>query len=224
MNRLIFVGLFCEGPTDPRFLESVAKRTLNNVVFECDGDFEIELVPIEINKTGLSFVEQVLSASQAGVSEHGIMILCVHTDADQDSNVRALTSKINPAQEALLTRCELEYCHVLTPIVPVQMVESWMLADKELLKREIGTNKGDNELGIQRNPEEMADPKAVIQGAIRIARMDFPKRRRRDLEINDIYLPIGQKLELERLRTLPSYVDFENAIRDSLRRLNFLHQ
>ena len=38
-------------------------------------------------------------------------------------------------------------------IVPIQMTESWMLAEKELLKKEIGTDKTDIELGIHRDPE-----------------------------------------------------------------------
>lgn len=38
-------------------------------------------------------------------------------------------------------------------IETIQMVEAWMLADKELLKSEIGTQKSDFELGILRAPK-----------------------------------------------------------------------
>lgn len=72
MSRLVFAGLFTEGTTDDRFLESIVKRTLDEVAFECVGDFETELKIISIEKTGLSFIEQVLKASQTGSEKYGI--------------------------------------------------------------------------------------------------------------------------------------------------------
>jgi hypothetical protein len=222
MTRLIFVGLFTEGTTDIRFLESIVKRTFDCVAFECNGDIEIELVPIEILKSTLGFVDQVRTASKKGFDEFGITVLCVHTDADEGSDDRIWESKIVPAQTALLESDETKCCKVLTPIVPIQMIEAWMLADPDLLKREIGTTKTKFELGIHRHPEEIANPKFVIQEAIRIAREDMVKRRRHDFNIGDLYLPIGKKSELDSLGTLSSFQKFKESVRTSFRQLNLL--
>lgn len=112
----------------------------------------------------------------------------------------------------------------MVAIIPIQETEAWLLADKELLKQEIGTNKTDNELGINRQPEEIANPKEVIETAIRIARADMTRRRRSQLTITDLYLPIGQSVDLEKLELLSSYRDFKNNIREAFIQLNLLHK
>ncbi|MFT5917918.1 MAG: hypothetical protein ACI81T_004435, partial [Bacteroidia bacterium] len=91
---------------------------------------------------------------------------------------------------------------------------------KDLLKQEIGTDKSDIELGIERFPEDIADPKQTISNAISIARKNITKRRRKDLSIADLYLPIGQNLELKKLESLPSYLDFKENIRIAFQYLN----
>jgi len=97
-----------------------------------------------------------------------------------------------------------------------------MLADIELLKKEIGTSLSDVDLGLNRFPEYYANPKEAIENAIRITSSEKPKRRRCDLTISDLYLPIGQKMDLSKLKVLPSYRKFEESIRNSLRELNLL--
>jgi len=222
MIKQVFIGLMTEGTTDNRFLESVVKRTFEEIGFECNGDIEIDVRFISIEKTGIGFVEQVLTSSKKGVEQFGIMILCVHSDADNVNVLNTFQNKIIPAKHELNQRKGNEYCKILTPIVPVQMIESWMLADKELLKREIGTNKTDNELNINRPPEEIANPKILIEEAIRISREDLTKKRRKDLTIGELYLPIGQKISIEKLNTLPSFLKFKDSIREAYRDLNYL--
>lgn len=223
MSRLVFAGLFTEGTTDDRFLESIVKKTLDEIAFECVGDIETELRIISIEKTGLSFVEQVLKASKEGLEKYGIMILCVHTDADAYSDSQAFNSKIIPALNALKVQSDDDYCRILVAIIPIQMIESWLLADRNLLKTEIGTLKTDTELGIHRNPETIANPKDILEEAIRIARKDFPQKRRKDLRLTELYLPIGQKLDLSKLEILDSYQKFKKSVRDAFKELNYLH-
>lgn len=222
MSRQIFVGLFSEGSTDNRFLESIVTRTFDEIGFDCNGEVETEVKSISINKAGKSFSEQVVEASKKGIEDYGIMILCVHTDADNSDDTQMFKSKITPAQTELNSKDENDYCKILTPIVPIQMIEAWMLADKELMKEEIGTDKSDNELGINRHPETISDPKYTIEEAIRIARSDLTKRRRKDLSIAELYLPIGQKISQEQLCTLNSFKKFKEAIRNAYRQLNYM--
>jgi hypothetical protein len=224
MVAQIFAGLFTEGQTDIRFLQNIVQKTLEAVAFDdCSGQFDIELTPITINKTGLGFIEQVLEASKKGQEEFGMMIFCVQADADRKTLKETYQHKINPCQVELEKQHENDYCKILVAVVPIQETEAWMLADKDLLKEEIGTNKTDKELGINRNPETIANPKEVIEKAIQIARKNLTRKRRKDLTIAGLYSVIGQKIELEKLESLSSYQDFKENVREVFRKLNLLY-
>ena len=102
------------------------------------------------------------------------------------------------------------------------MTEAWMLADREALRNEIGTELTVQNLGINRSPEGIADPKSVIADAIRQAYSDVPRRRHK-MSIADLYLPLGQKAKMEELERLPSFQKFRSAVREVYRSLNYLH-
>lgn len=221
MAKQIFIGLTTEGTTDARFLESVVERTFIDIAFECNSDVEPYIRYLNVDKVGLGFNEYVEKASQKGADEMGMDILCVHTDADSKDATRAYEEKIKPAK-CLLADKENANCRILTPIIPVRMVEAWMLADRDLLKREIGTIVPDERLGINKMPELFADPKEIISNAIRIARQEMPRRRRRDLDISDLYASIGTKIALDKLELLPSYKLFREEVRMAYRELNLL--
>ena len=202
MSNFILAGLFTEGTTDFRFLSSVVERTLEELAFDCTGDIETKLEIINISKAGLSFNEQVLEASRVALDKFGVLILFVHTDSDSVSDDLIFQSKIIPAQKILLEQ-DNNYCKNVVAIVPVQMTESWMIADKKLLKEEIGVEKTDTELGIHLNPESITNPKELIEEIIRISKEDLSKRRRnKGLVISDLYQIIGQKLEFSELEKL----------------------
>lgn len=224
MTKQIFAGLFTEGTTDVRFLESIVRKTLEDVAFECQGQIETEVKTIEINKTGLGFVEQVLLASKKGIDDYGIMVLCVHTDSDDDTDIRAMESKIIPTLKSLKEQDETWFCRILVSVIPVYMTEAWMLADKELLKSEIGTELSNFDLGIHPIPESIANPKETITNAIRIVQSDLTKRKRnRGLDISELYQIIGQKLELSQLENLESYRKFKDSLKSAFKELGFLH-
>jgi hypothetical protein len=224
MSNFILSGLFTEGTTDVRFLSSVVERTLEDVALECTGDIETKVEIVNINKTGLNFNEQVLEVSKLAHEKYGVLILFVHTDSDSVNDDLVFQTKIIPAQKNLLEQDDVCCKHVIA-IVPIQMTESWMLADKELLKAEIGIEKADTELGIHLNPETITNPKNVIENIIRMSKEDLPKRRRnKGLNIADLYQIIGQKIELTELDKLSSYLKFKNSLKDKLRELNFYHK
>jgi Domain of unknown function (DUF4276) len=220
---MIIVGLFTEGSTDARFLERIVKNTLDDLVLECNTHTDTSVKLITIHKTGLSFVEQVLAASKQGCEEHNIHILCVHTDADDISVDNAYKYKINPAKNALKTQDEQAYCKILVAIVPVQEIEAWMLADKTVLKNELQTKKTDTQLGIHRHPESINNPKKAIENAIRIAQQDFSKKNNPKLTISTLYFVIGERLNIEKLETLPSYLLFKEEMKNAFRALNLLY-
>ncbi len=221
MNKQVIIGFTTEGITDVRFLESIIQRSFEDVAFECEG--QIEILPVQyIEKQRGDFVEAVKIYAQRA-EKRGIMVLCVHTDADDATDTNIFNYKIKPAFTAVDNAPGEHFCKNLVAIVPVQMTEAWLLSDKELLKAEIGTRKSNEDLGINKSPEIYADPKQTIETAIRIARQDLTKRRRRNLTIAELYSPIGQKISLNTLEKLPSYQKFKEAVRDAFRKLNYLH-
>jgi Domain of unknown function (DUF4276) len=225
----ISVGLLVEGRTDVTFLQPIIEKTLSAIAYDCSGQIDTSIVILERPKkpTPQSPAELILDVSKTGWEKFAINILCVHSDADDRTSATVFQTKIIPAQQALLNLSDeeaKEYCTCLVAIVPIQESEAWMLVDKALLKEEIGTTKNDSELGINRAPETIASPKEVIENAIRIARQDVSARRRGDLTISDLYAPIGQRLELDKLRTLSAYQAFEVEMREAFRHLNLLHK
>ena len=221
MTVQIFIGLATEGTTDIRFFESIVRRTFQEIALrECRPDIDIDIRRLNTKKTGRSFIEYVKQASYDGVKDFGMMVLAIHADADRETYDGRRRYNIDPAQEELDKQGD-DYCKILAPVIPVRMMEAWMLADKELLKSEIGTTKSDNDLRINRDPESIADPKAVIEEAIRIAQSDLPKRRQR-LTISDLYAIIGDKIGLDRLSLLKSYLRFQEEVRNTYRTLNYM--
>ncbi len=151
----------------------------------------------------------------------GISVLCIHLDADDTSDTTVFENKITPAfQKTELT--DKQICNNLVAVVPITMSEAWMLADINLLKEEIGTTLSNTDLGLNRNPETIADPKEVIINALRIAQNDIPKRRKR-ITISDIYQPVGQSISLLELERLASFQKFRNAVKNAFIKLNYLH-
>lgn len=222
MSNFILAGLYTEGTTDVRFLSSVIERTLEDVAFECTGAIETMLEVIKINKSGLSFSEQVLEASKVSFNKYGTLLLFVHTDADSETDDLILNTKIIPAHKLISE--EDDCCKHIIPIVPIQMTESWMIADKKLLKSEIGIDKTDTELGIHLNPEKIKNPKGLIEDIIRVSKEDITKRKRRKgLEISDLYQIIGKQVELIELQKLSSYSKFKDSLISKLKELNYYH-
>ncbi len=220
MSNILTIAYSAEGNTDQRFLESIIKRTFEEIAFKCDGIIEVfDPIYIKLDKRD-GFISAVcLAALQA--FKDGINVLCIHADADSYSDNEVAQNKIIPAFDAI-AKLDTNACKNLVAIIPVQMSEAWMLADKELLKEEIDTIKSNEDLGLTRAPETISDPKETIKTAIRNAQKDSSKRRDR-ISINELYQPIGQKISLDKLESLPSFVKFKCAVEDAFKKLNYLH-
>lgn len=183
---LLLIGLFTEGKTDERFLPGIVERTLdqwlldpNSSYFDPQISMQYKVILLEIKKTGLGFTEQVLEVSKKA-KESGCDVICVHTDADDKTPQNVLNNKINPAKRHLHQQNAQHHCILLTPIIPVYMTESWMLADLELLKRQLLGPKDSNLKLNQfieqnlRKPEQISDPKKAIEEAIQLVEKTRP--------------------------------------------------
>lgn len=217
----IFVGLMAEGKTDYRFLEPIIEKALVEIAFECKGQIDVDVKIIECDK-GSSFIDFVSNASKIGHQELGVTMLVVHADADDTDANTTYEHKINPALTFLSEQSEDTHCKYAAALVPIQEVESWMLADKQILIKQIGTKKSEVELNINGHPESFTDPKSRIEEAIRIGRSELPKKLRDALQISDLYSFLGQSIQIEKLRVFESYRDFESNLRRVLVDLNYL--
>jgi hypothetical protein len=207
MSNIVTIGYATEGPTDQRFLETIIKRTIDQVASECEGLIEVFDPIFYTFPKGESFAQSVVTlASEA--YDHGIYILCIHSDADDFKSDNTMNFKINPAFEAI-NKIGNNICKNIVPIIPITMVESWMLADKVLVKKEIGTNLSDQELEFHRDPEAISNPKALIEKAIRITQEQFAKKRYK-ITIGELYQSIGQQMDIEKLENLKSYQTFKS--------------
>ena len=210
--KQLFIGLIAEGTTDIRFLKSVIEKSIQELSWQCDN--QVEIFPVrEIVAEGDGFVEKMLAASKCARQNYGISALCIHADSDARTIDSVMLNKFDPFISALKSMPEEEYCKHIIPTIPIQMIESWMLADKELLKRLINAKDiSDADLGLDRAPESYADPKSAIENAIRRAMAEQPKKKRNQIGIADLYEILGNRLSLERLRTIPSFAKFEENV------------
>ncbi len=219
MSNIITIGYTTEGATDVRFLQNIIQRTFEEVSFECRGEIEV-WEPQYLPTHKEAFAQEIALAAQSA-KKMGLMVLCVHTDADADTDQNAFENRINPALNEI-ELCGNNCCQHIIPIVPVQMTEAWMLADIQTLKEEIETTKSDRDLGLTRAPERIAQPKDVLKNALREAFSAMPRRRKRPLELVDLYQPLGQKIDLNLLEKLESYQKFKTAVRTAFQALSYL--
>lgn len=210
--KQLFIGLIAEGTTDVRFLKSVIFKSIQELSWQCDKQIEIFDIR-EITAEGESFVEKMLEASKSALQNYGISALCIHADSDARSLNAVMKNKFEPFFISLNKMPKEEYCKHIIPTIPIQMIESWMLADKALLKLLINAkDMSDASLGIDKLPESYADPKSVIENAIRRAMSEKPKKKRNQIGIADLYEILGNRLSLEKLRAIPSFVKFEESV------------
>jgi hypothetical protein len=218
MSNILQIGYTVEGSTDQRFLSNIIRKAFEFVVLDCNADVEV-YEPEHLPKSGESFISQL---EKIAIEFSYFHVICIHCDSDSPTMDSVLTNKIIPAIEAVK---QLENaCTNLVAIVPVQMTESWLMADFELLKSKIGTTKSNSDLGLPIKTdhiEKIGNPKDVIINAIKIAQEETSKRRRK-VSISSIYSPISQELSIEALLNLPSFNSFLVNVRNALRMLNYM--
>ncbi len=221
MSNILTIGYTTEGVTDERFLRAILLKTFEEIALSCNSSIEVfDPVFIRFSKKR-SFVNDSIDVATKAF-EIGINVLCIHIDADANTDKDVRKNKIEPLLTEINKKSENNVCKNLVSVIPVYMTESWMLVDKELFKSEIGTTKSDADLGINKNPEIIANPKKVIEDALIFAQNHLPSRRNK-VSISDLYQPIGQKISISKLQLLDSFSAFKCSAEEALRKLNYLN-
>lgn len=219
MKRLE-LALYAEGSTDHLFLPPVIVRTAQHILAQYAKQ-EVIVEPIEaieVDERDLGRDECIVVAAKKAIKYQALI---VHSDADAPSAAEALQYRIYPGFE--LVKNQDQACKNLLPIVPIQAIEAWMLADSERLRKEIGTHLSNRDLRIPEKAvqvESIAKPKERLQEIVQRAYAER-SRRRRHAGLSKLYEPLGISISLERLRYVPSYQQFVTELSATLEALNF---
>lgn len=218
---VLSLALYCEGNTDKRFLPPIIQKTSRYILYT-HSRVDVEVMQIQIMMR--EDREQHGAIFAAARQARGYDILIVHADADGPTAQEAHSQRFEPGYKQVLESQE-EICRDLIPIIPIQAIEAWMMADYQLLLDEIGTDLRPTELNIPTRAnqvETISRPKQRLKQAVHIA-YAHRTRRQRATDIDFLYEPIGEKISLERLRMVTSYNQFVSDLTTTLKSLNFIN-
>jgi Domain of unknown function (DUF4276) len=220
MKLRLVLALYAEGSTDKAFLGNVIPRTAINILAKY-GQQAVDVLKIDAKKD-ISIKDgrqRILNAARQLALEHGnhydkelvtYPILIVHCDADAPDNKDALKNRYHPGYKLVQQSSELT-CKSMIPVIPVRMIESWMLAaDHEMLQNVLLTDIKAQELGLISKVKLVKSepkPKEKLDQIIQKAR-GSRSRRRYQVRREDLYEPLGRRISLERLNDVHSYKQF----------------
>lgn len=197
MRQLIF-GFFGEGPTDERYFPTLLTEYLDQA-YALRG-IEVEIAsPIIMLSTQRAFLDQMREIEQ---EYSGLPLFFIHMDADSRDARSVLARKWHPWLE------ECQEPRRWIPIIPVKMLESWLLADSQVLSQTFVLPVSQ----IQRitggaNPENISDPKSTLEEIKRAGKQRRPSGREET---------IAQRTRLSELEKLPSFQAFARDVEERL--------
>lgn len=219
MKELVF-GLYTEGSTDEAFLPPVIRSTTLNILAQSQrGDAWDGVIILPVKAQGWrTQAEKILAAASQARGYH---LLIIHVDADGPVATVARTMRYEPGL-TLIQQSSDDLCRDLLPIIPIQEVEAWILADKETLRQELATRKSSSELGIPpiSQIESTARPKERLDSILRIVNQSRP--RRTSIQRGDLYEPMGKAVHLEKLARLTAYRQFTTDLTETLAKLGII--
>ena len=179
--------LVCEGSSDVALLPHIQKLIAQHTRSEPDGASWHQ---------GRRLADKI----RDGLQRRGEYdLLFVHRDAD-NAGAAARYGEISAAVASV------EYAGPRVGIVPVRMMESWLLLDEAAIRRAAGNPLGETPIALPPpgRIEQISDPKAMLETALLQARGNRGRRRRKDRQD----LP---RLRRQLLQRLPPGKPLEHA-------------
>lgn len=207
MDQLL-LGLFAEGTTDDRFLPPIIYRTSVQILTGHGRDNEWDEILIKpIKLTVKQRENRTQSILEAAARAHDYHLLIIHADADDPTPHKARRERIDPGLE-LVRQARRNVCKELLPIIPIQAIESWMFADHQALLKKLGIDKKVAGVDLPKGQriEAIAKPKMRLKKILEEVNSTRSQRQRVDLD--ELYAPLGDAIDLEKLKLLSSYKDF----------------
>ncbi len=219
---MLVMGLYVEGPTDNRFLPVIIQRTAEHILLQCDRAEVTVLEPISIKKHP-DILHRDESILQAARDAYGYHTLIVHADADGPTRDEAIRYRFEPGN-SLAQACTENICKDILPIIPVRMIEAWMLADTDQFRKALGTTMSRQVLGLHskaKHVESYHDPKAVIDSIIQQTYPDKPRQWGRIR--GQLYADLAPMIRLSRLNDVPAYQQFIYDLTSTLKAINMIY-
>jgi hypothetical protein len=166
---------------------------------------DILIKPVKLStKQREDRAQSILEAAARACDYH---LLIIHADADDPTSSKARRERIDPGVE-LVKHARRTVCKELLPIIPIQAIESWMLADHQALLKRLGIDKKIAGVDLPKGQriEAIAKPKMRLKKILDVVNAARSRRLRIDLE--ELYEPLGNTISLEKLKLLSSYECF----------------
>lgn len=231
-KKLLLLAIYCEGPTDFRFLNRLVPRLCKNLLNQHNvQDWIVNENVFWVNenldsldknkrKEKLKQSQSLLKAAEAADLYH---ILFVHCDSDTRSYDETVEQSFKPGYSLVLARAS-GVCKQLVPIIAVREIEAWLLADAEAFYSEVSEHGEFNTQNLPLPPiqilEKRADPKNVIIGLLK--NVISKKRKNPHKDISQLYAPLGDKASLEKLERLSAFQKFKQELEKSLMELKII--
>jgi Domain of unknown function (DUF4276) len=154
--------------------------------------------------------QQILEAAKIAKNYD---VLIVHADADSPKPDKAFKERFLPGLALVKKEKSDEVCQVILPLIPVRMIENWMLADYQTLFNVLALKETDLTKLLKRlqNPEKILKPKEVIEELL--AYVNKARSKNKKIRLGDLYEPMANGISLEQLKKLPSFQQFRNRSR-----------
>jgi hypothetical protein len=141
-------------------------------------------------------------------------VMFIHRDAER-SSIEARTSEIDEEVR------DIEGLPAVIRVVPVRMVEAWLLHDERAIRAAAGNPSGTSALELPRvqDAEAEPDPKTILRAAVLDA-SELNRRRRYALNTAEMIYRLAELIEdYSPLYALDAFVLFSRQVQDMLLQL-----
>jgi len=215
MSKQLYVAFTAEGSTDEVFLETIIRRTLEEISRANDLAFTVE----EVIWLGAAKGEKrTLAKALEAYNEKGSQILVVHRDTDQHSRQDIFTNHFAPVLASLPedVRADLP----IVPLIIKHEQETWLFADLDALDEVLDGKLNRQNLNLPPDIETRANTKELFEQAIRDA--NEGQSRGRGFKEGTVVEALAPKIRLSQLANLPSYQQFVTDLETALRQINYI--
>jgi hypothetical protein len=224
MPQLV-LALYTEGQTDLNFLTPLVVRACHSIFTE-HNVHQIEVVePFSVNhqldpKGKVSQAKRILQAARLAESYHALL---VHNDADKRTRAKTIQFQFQPGYDEVQKQPS-GVCKQLLPIIPIRMIEAWLLVDAQALCRSMATKLSFDQLGLPLSPTRIEgdpNPKQTLEEMLRKA--NAKRSRATRVERGDLYQLLGESIDLKQLERLSAYQDFITDLTSTIKQLNMIY-
>jgi hypothetical protein len=212
MTYVSWAALY-EGPTDQAYFELLIPRVMEDIIM-LHGTRQSDIPPAPAIRLQRAEVDKV--ARQACEARDAFHLVFIHADMGGRALEADIENRSARYCEAMHALCSWPPLRCIA-ISPRHETEAWILADPQAVTGALGYLGSPDSIGLPGNAsaaEQLGDPKAVLEAAVRQVR-----GRRRPVDVKQIFPAIAQRQSLASLRQARSFAAFEASLLDALRDL-----